>query len=219
MVGEDAPASRIEYEIEESLTLKRKLTLSILALVPALLLPLALNGQIAKERKPAAEGDQFLPKYEVSVGYGYTSLNQLNQSRNGLQGVNITLARDWGKYFGVVADGGYYKYPYDTTNPGDPSVSMVLVGPKVHAQIAGPVSGFIDALFGGVHTGGESMTPNISFASGIGGGLEYRLNKRAALRLAGDNIESAFVQDPNHLGYSTHERWNPRMSLGVVYKF
>ena len=210
-----------QFVIEESLKLKRKLLLTILAVVPVVLMPLAAAGKIAPERKRAVEGDQPTYKYEVFAGFGYTGLNQLNNSRSGLMGVNLSVTRDWGKYFGITADGSYYKYAIKTGNPGHPVVESVLVGPVVHAELYGRTSIFVHALLGGEHTGGESMTPNISFAGGVGGGVEYRLSKHLAMRASGDYIAASFSVSGNSssLGYSPHKTWNPRAAFGVVYKF
>lgn len=196
----------------------RKFLLSILAVIPAAFLPLTATSQIAPDR-PHKEQAEPTYKYEVFAGYGYTSLNQVNQSRYGLQGVNVSVTRDWGKYFGVTADGGFYKYATSAGNPGTPSVDMVLAGPVLHADLIGPMSGFFHVLLGGAHTGGESMNPNVSFAGGVGGGLEYKLSPRFFIRASGDDIASSFVSDPDHLGYSPHERRNSRATFGVVYKF
>jgi len=95
----------------------------------------------------------------------------------------------------------------------------VLFGPVLHAQLIGPVGGFVHGLLGGAHTGGESMTPNISFAGGAGGGLDYQLSPRFSLRVSSDDVTSSFVSDPNKLGYSPHAHRNLRASVGVVYKF
>ena len=206
--------------IEESFKLKRTLLFSILAVVPAVLMPLAATSQVAPARgSRSASQDAPSYKWEAFAGYGYTSLNQVNQSRNGLQGVNFSVTRNWGKYFGLTADGGFYKYTYDSVNPGKPTVSTVLFGPVLHAPLYGRVDGFFHVLLGGEHTGGESITPKVSFAGGFGVGMDYRLSRRLALRASGDDIASSFVQDPNHMKYSPHERWNSRASLGVVYKF
>jgi len=207
---------------EESLTLKRTLLISLLALVPAVLMPLtAAAGKIAPERKHATEGEQPNYKYEVFAGFGYTSLNQVNNSRSGLMGADLSLTRDWGKYFGITADGAYYKYAYKTGNPGTPLVDRVLLGPVIHAQLLGRTGIFVHALLGGEHTGGESMTPNISFAGGVGGGLEYSLGKHLAVRAYGDYIASSFslAGNSSSLGYSPHEHWNSSAAFGVVYKF
>jgi hypothetical protein len=203
---------------EESSKVTRKFLLSILAVIPAVCLPLTATSQIAPDR-PHKEQAEPTYKYEVFAGYGYTSLNQVNQSRYGLQGPNVSVTRDWGKYFGVTADGAFYKYATSAGNPGTPSVDLVMVGPVLHADLMGPMSGFFHVLLGGAHTGGESMTPNISFAGGVGGGLEYKLSPRFSLRASGDDIASSFVSDPNHQGFSPHERRNSRATLGVVYKF
>jgi len=200
--------------------LKRTLLLSILAVVPAALFPLMAIGQVAPDRGPARD-EQAEPsyKYEAFAGYGYTSLNTVNQSRSGLQGVNLSITRDWGKYFGITADGAYYKYPFASGNPGTPSVDMVLFGPVFHANLYGRVGGFVHVLLGGEHLAGESANPNISFAGGMGGGFEYKMSPRLSLRASGDDIAASFVQDPLHLGYSTHERWGARAAFGVVYRF
>ena len=136
-------------------------------------------------------------------------------------GVTLSVTRDWGKYFGISADGSYYKYAIKTGNPGHPVVESVLIGPVVHAELYDRTSIFVHALLGGEHTGGESMTPNISFAGGMGGGLEYRLSKHLAVRASGDYIASSFSVSGNSsaLGYSPHKHWNSSASAGIVYKF
>lgn len=203
--------------------MKRKFLFSILAVVPVMLMPLAAISQIAPER-PRPEQTEPSYKWEIAAGYGYTSLNQVNQSRYGLQGPNFSVTRDWGKYFGLTADGGYYKYPLvlggsGSPNPGDPSVYMALLGPVVHADLYGPVSILVRCYLGAEHTGGANENPDLSLAGGFGGGLEYRLSKRFAVRATGDEIGASFAEDPNHLGFSPHRRFNSRASLVVVYKF
>jgi hypothetical protein len=185
-------------------------------------MPLAAASQIAPARgsRSADQGEDSY-KWEAFAGYGYTSLNQVNQSRSGLQGGNVSITRDWGKYFGITADGAYYTYPVVSGNPGKPSVDVVLFGPVVHAQLFGKFSGFAHGLLGGEHTGGESQTPNISFAGGIGGGMEYKLGPRLSLRASGDDIASSFsvINNTPALGYSPNKRWNSRAAFGVVYRF
>lgn len=211
----------------------KKLLLSILAMVPALFMPLAATSQIAPDRPARAPQTEPTTKYEVFAGYGYTAINQVNQSRYGLQGVNVSVTRDWGRFFGVTADGAYYKYPLagcnsskvgvtdGNCNPGDPSVDTVLFGPVLHANLFGHVDGFVHVLLGGEHTGGESMTPKVSFAGGVGGGLDYKLTRRFAVRASGDTIASSFSLRDNspELGYSPHRRRSARASFGIVYRF
>jgi opacity protein-like surface antigen len=201
--------------------LNRTLLLSILALVPATLLPLAAIGQVSPTGAQSADQPEHAYKYEVYAGYAYTSLNQVNESRYGLQGVNASITRDFGRFFGVTAEGDYYKFALQSGNPGTPSVESVLFGPVLHANIYGHVGGFFHGLLGGEHTGGENQTPNISFAGGVGGGLEYSLTSRLSLRATGDYIGASFSLTGNsaELGNSPHKTNNSRASFGAVYRF
>jgi hypothetical protein len=203
--------------------------LSILALVPAALMPLAVLSQTAPDAG-SAPAEKAAPnyKYEAFAGYAYTSLNQVNQSRYGLQGVNLSVTRDLGEYFGVLAEGAYYKYATGTSNsttntgnPGDPSVSTVLFGPVARFPVYGKFSGNIDLLLGGEHTGGENQTPKVSFAYGFGGGLEYKLNSRFSIRTSGERIHDSFSLTGNSaaLGFSPNPHWNARAAVGVVFHF
>jgi hypothetical protein len=206
--------------------LKRTFLFSILALLPAASLPLAAIGQISTTGSShAAEPSDRTFKYEVYGGYAYTSLNQVNQSRYGLQGFNVSVTRDWGRYFGVTAEGDYYRFPFGSPevvgSTVKPTVESVFVGPVIHASLYGRFSGFAHALLGGEHTAGESQTPNISFAGGPGGGLEYSLSPRLSLRASGDFIGASFSLTGNSaaLGNSPHKSWDSRASIGAVYHF
>jgi hypothetical protein len=208
------------HGIEESFKLKSKFLFSILAVVPAVLMPLAAAGQVAPER-PVSERVAPSYKYQAFAGFAYTSLNQVNQSRYGLMGVKLALTRDFAKHFGITANGDYYRIATASGNPGTPSVISVVAGPEVHATLYGNVDGFAHVLLGGEHTGGEGMTPNISFAGGVGGGLLYNLSPRLAIRASGDRMADSFSLSNNTpgLAYSPHMHWNARAAFGVVYRF
>jgi len=188
-------------------------------MVSATLMPLAATSQIAKERRPSTDQVEPSYKYEVYAGYGYTSLNMVNTSRSGLQGVNLSVTRDWGRYFGLTADGAFYKYAVKSGNPGNPSVDAVFFGPVFHAPLYGHVSGFVHVLLGGEHVAGENQNPNISFAGGVGGGMEYKLSPRLAIRASGDDIASSFTVIQPAPGDSPHRTRSSRATIGVVYKF
>jgi hypothetical protein len=199
---------------------------SFLALVPAALLPLAATSQVSSTSgSNSSDQPEKTFKYEVYAGYAYTSLNQVNQSRYGLQGVNLSVTRDWGKYFGLTAEGDYFRFPFGSPevvgSTIKPQVESVLLGPVLHANIYGRYSGFVHGLLGGEHTGGESQTPNISFAGGLGGGLEYSLNSRFSIRASGDIIGASFSFTGNstQLANSPHRTWDSRASIGAVYHF
>jgi hypothetical protein len=205
----------------------------VLATAPAwLLFPVQVAGQVSSPQSKGSSDQTAAPKYVVYAGWGYTSINQVNQSRYGLMGVDLMAMRDWGKYFGLSVMGNYFKPALsigsggggvnnNTSNPGDPSVYEVLVGPEIHADIYDRVGGFIHGGMGLEHTGGEQMTPNLSFAGGFGGGMYYRLNDRFSIRLSGDKIGASFSLRDNTalLGNSPHRTWNSSATLGVAYSF
>ena len=217
--------------------MKRKFLLAILAIVSAAFLPLAATSQIIHSRHAEvapAERPVASHKYEIFAGYAYTSMNQVNQSRYGLQGVNLSVTRDWGRFFGLTADGAYYKYPFghpaiQNSPQYAPWVDAVLLGPVVHAPLFGHYDGFFRVLLGAEHTGGVNAYPNLSFAGGVGGGLDYKLSNHFSMRAAGDDIESSFVAPIYPAGYgsgctttsgcSPHKHRNSRAEFGVVYKF
>ena len=209
--------------LEESFKLNSKILMQISVLAAVALAPLAAVGQVNSEATPAPQ--QAAPyKYEVFVGAAYTSIKQVPVTYSGLIGEKVTVGRDWGKYFQLMGSLDYYSkgigHSY-LTNPGHPTIYTFLVGPQVHAEIYEKLSGQIFAELGMEHTGNESMTPNISFAGGFGGGLTYGLTHHFALQLTGDRVAASFSLPGNTplLGYSTHRTWNARGTFGLVYRF
>jgi hypothetical protein len=203
--------------MEENRPLKSKW----LVLMLAALAPLVAAAQIAPDKPAPAENPDAALKWKVYAGAGYTSLNQVNQSRYGLIGANFGVIRDFGRFFGVTADGSYYPSSYASGNPGNPKVSLVLAGPEVHGPIFEKWGVFGRALLGGAHTGGTGQTPDISFAGGYGGGVEYAWSHHILFRIYGDDIASAFSLTNNtpELAYSPHRRWNARAGISVMYRF
>jgi hypothetical protein len=222
MEPKPACADLSQHEVEESFKLKRTFSLCILAGFAAALLPLTAISQVSDSTgKRVTDETEKTYKYVAYAGYGYTSLNQVNQSRYGLQGVDLSITRYFGRYFGVTAEGDDFFKGLKSGNPGDPSVQSVLFGPVLHANLYGKFDGFAHVLLGGEHTGGEDETPNVSFAGGVGGGVEYHLNPRFSVRVSGDDIAASFSLANNsaQLGNSPHKTWNSRASIGVAYHF
>jgi len=199
--------------------LKRKCLFCILAAAAAVFATTA-SAQVSLENKTPAANPNF-QKYSIFAGFGYTSLNQVNQSRYGLIGANVDFSRNWGRFFALTLDGAFYPTSYNSGNPGNPTVSMVLAGPEIHGMLFENWSLYLRGMMGGEHTGGENMTPSVSFAGGVGVGLQHDLNSHWALRAGGDDIGSSFslINNSPQLGNSPHRRWNARASIGVAYKF
>jgi opacity protein-like surface antigen len=214
----------LRNETEGAFKLKRTLLLLLMAVAAAGLMTLPAAGQVNPEAAPSSEQGSPTFKYTGYAGFAYTSLNQVNQSRYGLIGGKFSLTRNLGKYFGVSGIVDYYKPPLSSAspgNPGDPSVYTFMVAPELHANLYEQLSGLFFAEVGGEHTGGEQMQPSISFAGGFGGGLEWALTSRIAVRAEGDRVAGSFTltNDLPGYGYSTHRTWNARGSIGLVYHF
>jgi len=192
--------------------------LAFLAAASASVFSFSAAGQVAPERAPKdlSEPDY---KYEAYVGYGYTSLNQVNHSRSGLQGVSASVTRRLREHFGLKVDGGHYAWNVTATNAGSPTVDLLLAGPLIHANLFEKWSVYAEGLLGGAHTGGISIQPKVSFAGGIGMGVDYNKTARWSIRAFGDDIGSSFTLTPYQLGDSPHRRWNARAGIGVVYHF
>ncbi len=207
--------------------MKRTLLFSSLAAIAGALLPLAAASQVAPEAEPGpARRGAPTYKYEIFAAYSYTSINQVNHSQRGLQGFEANFTRDWGRFFGLTAQGNYYKYSAGTgtngiSNPGNPSVYSVFAGPQLNVKITSSLSGLLYGLLGTEHTGGENMSPDTSFSGGLGGGLTYSLNPRWALRVTGQKVGGSFSVTGNNqgLGLSPHVTWNSSAAVGVVYRF
>jgi hypothetical protein len=185
-------------------------------------MPQQAIGQVNPEVAPGAS--QAPPRYEVFAGVAYTRFRQAPVSYSGLIGGKVTVARDWGKYFQLMGSGDYYKLGIGRggiPNKGNPSIYTFLVGPAIHATLYENLSGVIFGEIGGEHTGGENITPSISFAGGFGGGLAYSLSRNFAVQLTGDRVAASFSLPNNtpQLSNSTIRTWNARGTFGIVYRF
>jgi hypothetical protein len=208
--------------IEEIFKLKRTLFFLLAAAIPALMMSQGATAQVNPEAAPTQA--QAAPKYEVFVGVAYSRLRQVPVSYSGLVGGKASVSRDFGKYFQLMGSGDYYSLGTghsDIPNKGNPTIYTFLVGPALHAELFGDLSGVVFGEIGGEHTGGEGVTPNISFAGGFGGGLTYNLNRKFAVQLTGDRVAASFSLPNNNpvLANSTSRTWNARGTFGLVYRF
>jgi hypothetical protein len=210
---------------EEIYKLNRTILLRISVMVAAALAPLAAAGQVNPDEGKSSGQGEATYKYEAYAGFAYSRLRQVPVSFSGLLGGKVSLARNWGKYFQLTGSVDYYHKGIGhggLPNPGNPSMYTFMVAPGVHANLYGNLGGLVFAEVGAEHTGGESMTPNISFAGGFGGGVTYSLFPNLALQLTGDRVGASFPLPNNNTlgqGGSTHRTWNVRGTIGVVYRF
>ena len=168
----------------------------------------------------------------IFVGYTYSGGDAFIHS-SGLTGSHSTNLHGWegsleGKFLpwvGIVADiSGHYGSQSVAACPPPPLLPpcilahvdvkryTVLFGPRVSVSV-GKFTPFAHFLVGAGHvtdSGSGFSDSDTSFATAIGGGLDYKLIKGIAVRLQGDALHTKFF-DSGH----THFRF----STGLVLRF
>lgn len=159
----------------------------------------------------------------IFAGYSYYNTNVNGVKRQSINGWEGSLE---GKFFpipflGVVADFsanyGNLSFPVacavGITCPVSASVNShvdnFLIGPRVSVSV-GKFRPFAEALVGFGHINTNGFGSDTSIASGVGGGLDYKLFSLVAWRFQGDYIHT-------HLFNLAQN--NVRLSTGIVIRF
>lgn len=198
--------------------------------------PAASNRESQPHAAPAqlGSGTDERPKGEIYGGVAYSNLSILGfESRRHSVGWGFSVTGHITRHFGITGDfGGQYdpECPKDdiecfvellmANQIEDYSSHQFLVGPRL--TIPGErFQGFVHALFGGVYTSaaittiatGErtKVTSGPNFAMAYGGGLEWNVRPRFAVRL--------FQVDYIPVREDTVWRHNMRIQGGVVFRF
>jgi opacity protein-like surface antigen len=161
-----------------------------------------------------------VPSGNVFVGYSYYNAGLSSLGRSNLNGWNGSVEGKLIPWVGIVADvSGHYgseSIPFRCAGPGlCSSVSIniheldFLVGPRVSVSV-GKIRPFAEALFGGGHISTNGAGSDTSFATALGGGIDYHLIPLVAWRLEGDYVQTRF--------FSTTQN-NVRLSTGIVLRF
>jgi outer membrane protein OmpA-like peptidoglycan-associated protein/opacity protein-like surface antigen len=191
------------------------------------------------------QGDST-PKLELFMGYSYwralpyTAGNRI-QSMNG---GSTSLAYNFNSHLGFVADfAGFRVDSLQFTNGGpgftpsrvvnaESNVFTVMFGPRLSFRNHGRFTPFLQVLGGVAHADEVTLdnctapiyacTPlprNTAFAMTAGGGLDYRLNHRLALRLF--QAEYLLTRFENPTSPTGADGWqnNMRLSAGIVFRF
>lgn len=160
----------------------------------------------------------------VFFGYSYYNTDLSSIDRANTNGWEASLEGKMVPFLGIVADfDGHYGHenfpgvacPVDQPPciPVASSTSVsehnVLFGPRVSVPV-GRFRPFAEALFGVGHVNANAAGSNTSFATALGGGLDYRLIRLVALRFQGDYVETRF--------FGTHQN-NVRLSTGIAIHF
>ena len=166
-----------------------------------------------------------IPSGNVFLGFSYENTNSsalnLNLSRPNLHGWEASFEGKVLPFVGIVGDvsGHYGSQSFTEPTPnGLENINVTgheqeyLVGPRLSVPV-GKFTPFAEVLVGvaHIHTGGTLPGPsNTSFATAVGGGLDYRLFGPVAARVEGDYLRTKFFNSTQN---------NLRLSAGVVFRF
>jgi opacity protein-like surface antigen len=152
-------------------------------------------------------------------GYSYYNTN-LTGGRSSLNGWEGSVEGKVLPFIGIVGDfSGHYGSENFTvcTVPildcvifnADVSQHNYLFGPRVSVS-AGKIRPFAEVMIGAAHVNAHTIGSDTSFATAVGGGLDYKVIKLVAWRFQGEYVHS-------HLFNSAQN--NVRLSTGIVLRF
>jgi opacity protein-like surface antigen len=171
-----------------------------------------------------------IPSGNVFLGFSYERTNSTAFGPNlvratvtspNLHGWEASFEGKVLPFVGIVGDvsGHYGTQSFtETTSNGSQNINVTgheqeyLVGLRLSVPV-GKLTPFAEAMAGGahIHTGGTLPGPsNTSFATALGGGLDYRLLGPIAARIEGDYLRTSFFSSTQN---------NFRLSAGVVFRF
>ena len=157
----------------------------------------------------------------IFFGYSFenASASALDHlTRPNLQGWEGSLEGKLAPWVGLVTDvsGHYGSQTFVVLAPSPVNVKVtgheyeVLFVPRVSVPV-GKITPFGEFMIGLAHIGsGGAFPTNTSFATALGGGLDYRLFRPIAVRVEGDYVHTSF--------FSTGQN-NIRLSTGIVFRF
>jgi hypothetical protein len=161
-----------------------------------------------------------IPSGNVFFGYSYYNTNLSSTNRSNTNGWEASVEGKIIPWVGIVADFdahyGSQNFPVPCpTSPGicsghaDFTERNYLFGPRISVSVA-KVRPFAEAFFGAGHVHVNGISSDTSFATGLGGGLDYKLIPLLAWRLQGDYLHTHFFGATQN---------NVRISTGIVVRF
>jgi hypothetical protein len=156
----------------------------------------------------------------VFFGYSYYNTDLSTIDRANTNGWEASLEGKVFPFLGIVADFDGHYGSQNFSSPVCPELCSptfnanvaehnVLFGPRVSASV-GRFRPFAEAMFGVGHINANAAGSDTSFATAVGGGIDYRLLRIIAWRFQGDYVHTSFF----HNGQN-----NVRISTGIVFHF
>ena len=169
---------------------------------------------------PAAA--QETSKVEVSATYSFirTRLVPSGGCCFNMHGGSSSIAVNLNRTISLVGDFGGYRANNVKSSGFGLTVITYMFGPRFNIRSHESVNLFGQALFGGGHAGGSLYSsgspfgPQNAFSMALGGGLDVKLHKHVAVRVA--QAEWLFTKFAN--GVNNRQN-NLRLSGGIVLRF
>ncbi|HZC24533.1 MAG TPA: outer membrane beta-barrel protein [Candidatus Binatia bacterium] len=154
----------------------------------------------------------------IYLGYSYYSTD-VTGNRGSLNGWEGSLEGKLFPFIGIVTDisGNYGSLNFPQVCVVGPCSSVsasahildVLFGPRVSFSV-GKFRPFADVMIGASHASTNGFGSDSSFATAVGGGLDYKLIKLVAWRIEGDYVHSSLFNA---------SQGNARVSTGIAVHF
>jgi hypothetical protein len=174
---------------------------------------------------PAFASAQIPTGGNVFFGYSYYNTDLSSIDRANTNGWEATVEGKVFPFISLAADVdahyGSQNFPTGCASPQGGSASgctfndsfneyNFLFGPRVSVSV-GKFRPFAEALFGGAHVSlNNNGGSDTSFATAIGGGLDYKIIRPIAWRFQGDYVQTRFFGNTQN---------NIRISTGLVLRF
>ena len=164
---------------------------------------------------------QDVPKLDIFAGYSYVRANPATSGVDSfsLNGGSANVAYNVNHWLSGVADFGGYHSGNILGTGVDGTVSTYLFGPRISYRHFGRITPFGQVLFGVAHTGSsvfDTTGSQNAFAMTVGGGVDYRLSHRLAIRpLQVDYLMTRFSE----VTTNSQTQNNLRVSTGIVFRF
>jgi hypothetical protein len=163
-----------------------------------------------------------VPGGNVFFGYSYYNTDLSSIDRANTNGWELSVEGKVIPFLGFVGDvdSHYGSQNFPAACPGggggcstfnaDVTEHNFLFGPRVSLPV-GRFRLFAEALFGGAHVNANNGAgSDMSFATALGGGLDYKIIRPVAWRFQGDYVQTRF--------FGTTQN-NVRLSTGIVFRF
>lgn len=159
----------------------------------------------------------------VFFGYSYYNTDLASINRASLNGWEGSLEGKVFPWVGAVVDfSGHYGSQDVPSGAGTCAVGVtcsplqvstntqdVLFGPRVSFSVR-KFRPFAEALFGVGHVNANAAGSDTSFATALGGGIDYKIIRPVAWRFQGDYVQTRFFGATQN---------NVRLSTGIVFRF